>query len=793
MKKMRFIISLLASSSGLIVHATADAAPAEEASDDTAPEIVVTANKRTQALSDVGLTAAVLSGESLAEKKITTLADIAANIPGLSFSATENNTPVFTLRGIGFNEAALAAYPTVSVYIDEAPLAFPALSSQGAFDLERIEVLKGPQGTLFGQNSTGGAINYIAAKPTDRFAAGGDISYSRFNTIEMNGFVSGPLSDTLKARVAGHYIHGDPWQYSYTRDDRIGKVSAIAGRMSFDWTPSAAARFQLTLTGWRDTSDPQAGRQIAIYPQVPGVDISQVTSYPYPPDDARAADWSYGAHVGPTGMVLDPRPTSFRRFLQGTLRGDVDVTDTITATSLTSYLDFRQTQSLDYDGQATNEDDFPFNDGTIKSFFQELRFSNGEGGPARWVVGANYQNSEIFESNSSTYADASSSIPALNNIIANGYRSTTDRRDYAFFANIEYDVLPNVTLKGGARYTNNSTAIRACNYDLGDGRVNELFTGLARSFPGNANLPALQPGDCFFLDSNGVPGAYQNTLHEDNVSWRVGVDFKPSRNILVYANLSRGYKAGSYPTISASAHRQFFPVRQESVMAYEAGFKLSSADRRLSLNGAAFYYSYDEKQIRGKLVDPIFGVLNALVNVPKSRLYGFELEASARPLKGLSINASVTYVNTRIAEYSGPSVIGGNFDFAGAKIPFAPAWSAQIDGEYRWEMGSVKPFVGATLNKKTSTSTYIGGEYLTIPNVAGASTAPGVTHPFQLPGYTTLDLRAGVEFADRWKFMVWGKNVTNTFYLQNVINGYDTAFSFVGRPATYGATLSWAY
>src|SRR5450631_3981436 len=110
-------------------------------------------------------------------------------------------------------------------------------------DMQRIEVLKGPQGTLFGENSTGGAINYIAAKPTDQFSQGEDVSYGRFNTKEINAFVSGPLTDTLKARVSAHIIRGDGWQESYTRNDTLGKTEVYAGRAILDWTPSSTARF----------------------------------------------------------------------------------------------------------------------------------------------------------------------------------------------------------------------------------------------------------------------------------------------------------------------------------------------------------------------------------------------------------------------------------------------------------------------------------------------------------------------------------------------------------------------
>lgn len=142
-------------------------------------DIVVTANKREQRLNDVGITVAVLSGNALQRQQINSLADLANATPSLSFTNSANGTPVYTLRGVGFYETSLGAYPTVSTYVDEAPLPFPVLSSHSAYDLERVEVLKGPQGTLFGQNATGGAINYIAAKPTSELHAGANVSMSK--------------------------------------------------------------------------------------------------------------------------------------------------------------------------------------------------------------------------------------------------------------------------------------------------------------------------------------------------------------------------------------------------------------------------------------------------------------------------------------------------------------------------------------------------------------------------------------------------------------------------------------
>ena len=142
-------------------------------------EIIVTAQKRSENLNEVGLSVAVLTGSDLKEKNVTSLEDIALQVPGLSYTTSGTDTPVYTLRGVGFYESTLSAYPDVSIYVDESPLPFPVMTSHIAFDLERVEVLKGPQGTLFGNNATGGAINMIAAKPTESFEGNVTTSYGQ--------------------------------------------------------------------------------------------------------------------------------------------------------------------------------------------------------------------------------------------------------------------------------------------------------------------------------------------------------------------------------------------------------------------------------------------------------------------------------------------------------------------------------------------------------------------------------------------------------------------------------------
>src|SRR5690606_16449149 len=172
-------------------------AQSTEASNDYAGagEIIVTAQKREQSLNDVGLSITAATGAELTALGVNDTGDLAKITPGFTFTKSQDGTPLYTLRGVGFNDYTLGASPAVSVYVDQVPLAYGAFTQGASLDLERVEVLKGPQGILFGQNSTGGAINYIAAKPSQEFEAGVKGSYGRFNRLEAEGFVSGGLSD----------------------------------------------------------------------------------------------------------------------------------------------------------------------------------------------------------------------------------------------------------------------------------------------------------------------------------------------------------------------------------------------------------------------------------------------------------------------------------------------------------------------------------------------------------------------------------------------------------------------
>ena len=778
-RSRRVTFLLVVASSGFVSSAWGATATEAASASSQIEEIVVTAQKREQSLNDVGLTVNALSRDTLQMLQITTLADLSQAIPSLTFTQSPWGTPVLTLRGVGYYETALAASPAVAAYLDEAPLAYPALSTHVNLDLERVEVLNGPQGTLFGQNSTGGAINFIAAKPTREFAAAATLTYGRFNQANEEGYVSGPLSNTLSARFAERLETSGGWQRSNSRSgDTNGSVHNLLGRLLLDFHPTDSIKFMLDVNGWKDTSQPAAAQLIGINNQHAPADLPVIlqNNPPFSPLNPQAADWNPG---------LPDRDNSM---YQTSLRGDFKLSGELTLVSLSNYVNFRRDEAIDFDGVPVRVNDFSAADGQIKTFSQELRLSNATTNPIRWMVGGNYERDTIDQLYNYQYNESSTAIAfgIAQNIFTSHQKVTT----YAGFGDVEFDVAKAVTLKGGIRYTDNKQDVNNCGYDYtppyAAGNLFYMFL--------SAHPHPYVPGDCFPLNdlghavgpvAAGDPGPFISSLDQHNVPWRVGVDWKPEPGTLVYLNISKGFKSATFPTTGASAFSQFIPVTQESIVSYEPGFKLSLLDRRMQLNGALFYYDYKDKQIRSRIIDPIFNQLDGLQNIPKSSVRGAELELQFRPVQSFTLGASFSYIDAKIDQFTGINAAGVKAVFDGTAMPYTPKYQVNVNGDYVAPIsGNVNLFLGATASYRSSTNAIIGGDQ----NPPGA--VPSGAPLFRVDSYTVVDLRAGLE-RDNWRVFLWGKNIGNTYYWNNVNPSFDVIVRYAGMPATYGITATY--
>lgn len=795
----KFRRSVLAASTAIGIASIAQpayAAPAAEAAAaEEAPvgEIIVTANKRNESISKVGASVVAFDTSLLDKRGIVRLDELAKAVPNLALAPSTHGTPVFTLRGIGFNADSLGVYPAVSLSLDQAPMPFPVLAGHSMYDLERVEVLKGPQGTLFGQNSTGGAINFVAAKPTKELQAGFNLDYGRFNEVHGTMFMSGPISETVGMRLAVDAMHRDDWQYNFTRDDKNGEQNYIAARLITDWQASDNLKFELNLNGSVDRSDPQALQIIASLPSNPAAPTPEELNAPLAPRNLRAANWSNSGRrgVGTQSDTESGRPRGNRKLFQAFLRADYNVTDDVAVTSITTFNHLTQKMAFDLDGSQYELVDNPRGDGTIDDFNQELRISNASASGARfrWTVGANYNHSKVNELQIITYGDNSLSNAGTNFIHESNVQNRGRMDNVAAFANGEYDLTEQLTFKAGIRYTSSKNKNRMCGSDTtGDQQLSSLFR-LLGNLLGGQDIP-IGPGDCISLNAQNLPGDPINiTLKEDNVSWRAGLDFKPSNTTLLYANISRGYKAGAFPVITGATQEVFKPAKQESVTSYEAGVKTRLADNAISLAGAVFYQDYRDKQIQGTVNTALFGLLQRLDNVPKSHIFGVEAEVTVRPTAGLTLSGSMSYLKTKVDEYSGITVFGAQKDFAGSRLPFAPSWSLVGDIDYRMPTSAGgEVFVGAGINYRTYQDAYIAGSDLQIPD-NGVNRWLDRT-AFRIDGYALVDARIGYTFpGDRLTVSAWGKNVFNTFNVQNKISYNNIITQATGMPATYGVSL----
>ncbi|MEZ5482561.1 MAG: TonB-dependent receptor [Porticoccaceae bacterium] len=719
------------------------------------------------------------------------------------------------MRGVGFNESSIGVYPATSLYVDEIPLPFPAMASHSAYDLERAEVLKGPQGVLFGQNSTGGAINFIAAKPTEEASFGGDVSYGTFDKVEANGFVSGALSDTVAARLAFQRVHSSDWQESVTTNEENGKENYTAARLLLRFEPSDTAEINVNINGWSDKSDPQALQMIAATPkrfdQAPGNAATQF-AVPFAKKEGESADWS-----------SDDEPAGDKDFIQASVRGDFELNDSMTLTALVAHSDYEQNQTQDGDGSPLVLAGFIHNEADIQSTFAEIRLA-GETDSMRWVVGANYEDSETSEDQLLRYTDNTTYRPQTLYINQNGSLLEQEIESYAVFGNIDYDLAEDLTLKIGVRYTDTEIDAFSCNYasENAPGTIDTSGFGsnvaaLFNILGGVTGTPeAIGLDDCFTL--NGLPGVgvpgfpYKDTLSEDNVSWRVGLDYQVTDDALVYANVSQGYKAGSYPTLAANSYSELTPVTEESVLAYELGFKMTMADGSIQWNGAVFHYDYEDKQVRGKTEVIPFGALDRLVNIPESTITGVETDIVAQLTEKLTLTMAVTYLDSEVDDY--PMTLNGvpyafdaygnNRDLSGESLPLTPELSYSLDLDYRTplENGGAL-FMGVNVVGQSDADAVFDGDDLSIYDTLPRGGTLGVDAGFHksitenyfvIEDYYTVGARIGYESDDgRFRVMLWGKNITDEYYWNSVIASSEGGARVAGRPRTYGLTVGYKY
>ncbi len=457
-------------------------------------EILVTAQRRTQAITDVPISVTAFSSDELKALRIDDSVALAQSIPGFTASRSFLDIPVNTIRGVGFNAVNVSSTSSVGIYMDEVSYAFPYMTKQLLFDLDRVEVLKGPQGTLYGRNTSGGLINYIAAKPGEEFEGSITAEIAKYDTFNVEGFFSGPLTETLGGRFAFRKeTASEGWQRSVTRSDELGEKDKLSLRGILEWRPQERFDSRLTLNYWRDSSDTTAAQLLAYRPS-PGTAafaIPDVTDSIPPSPDNEDADWDPQSFQ-PVPDIPRPSPLEYdSEFYSAALQLRYGISPDVDLISLTSYHRVDRDDVFDADGSAREIGTFR-EDSKVESFQQELRLV-GDYSRGSWTVGAYYSKDESDEFSSGWFSEntqailiqflATQTIPDLvdagvlpgplpfteeelaQGLRTNGNKAEQDGDSMAVFASADFSLSDTLTLTGGVRYTRDELEFEGCSFD----------------------------------------------------------------------------------------------------------------------------------------------------------------------------------------------------------------------------------------------------------------------------------------------------------------------------------------
>ncbi len=722
-------------------------------------EIVVTARKRTEALEAVPGSITVLTTDDLTSRQIKTSPEIAAAIPGLMWeSILGYATPNIFLRGIGnatFN--ANQAGP-VGIHRDGVYQGSSVTYGFGIFDLDRVEVLKGPQGTLFGRNTTGGVINFITRKPdvTDGFNAQGSATYGRFNETGLEGAVGASLGDTAAVRFAGQGLARD----GYVRNKNPASGIGREGKIDM-WSARGQFRLQagvvdvlLGIHGAENRSDVTPGKQL-------GVVCPPAVRVPT---------------LGACTDFLGFRESTDLRVNSTNIRS-VDSVDSWGADGTLTWAGdgFSLTSQTAFDSNhrrlANDSDSGPYTEATTNAvsryhqLSQEVRAVSAGHEPLSWIAGANYYSDDLvaftaFNLNALGPAALSQFFP-----VPEGAGQVLHQRteSYAAFGEANYTVLPRLTLTAGVRWT----------HDRRTADINAFLfnaTNLASTFVDRA-LAATR------LLAPTIP-AMQTERAWSQWSGRGVVSYELQANMLVYGEVARGFKGGDFNGGALFAPTEANITDPEYVTSYEVGVKGATADRRLGFDAAAFVYDFSNQQV-SILVPGSHATLQQLANAGKTGVKGVEAGITLQPVEPLRIEAKASFVDARFVRFQRDAG-DPTTNLAGNRPAFSPTFSFAGSARY------TAPMTEDLALWAQVDASYKGARFFSVDNNPALRQAG----TWLVDSSLTLGRRDG-----RYRLTAWIKTFGDVGYFGTGLANSGLGFLELipGPPRTFGLTLSARY
>jgi iron complex outermembrane recepter protein len=732
-------ISVIATAiAGLAAPAIAQEQPAPAAETDEQPgglaEIVVTAQKRSQNLQDVPVAVSAVGAETLDNANITSAGELGKIVPSLKIFTTSGSVQPF-LRGIGNPGSLVGNEGSAAVYIDGVYLVRVPPSLLQLTGIERVEVLKGPQGTLFGRNASAGLLHIVTREPSDEPVFEGNIGYGNFKTLRANVYASTGLAEGLAVDVAAMIVdQQDGWGTNTATGRDWGKENTKAVRAKLRWEIGPETTVSVTGDYTKTKNDFLAHSQYTRGPR---------RGYELPPFGLQPLVGFYDIEANAT-----PVNTNENWGVSGKLEHDFGFA---TATSITAY---RRDKGFSVFDSDFSKQDYLVADlyGRVKQFSQELQLASNPGSNIDWLLGAYYLNA------TSAY-EPSRFTGGLFALLTGGFPAVSDTygeakvKSASVYGQVTVPLGEMTNITGGLRYTNDKLS--------GSGR-----------------------GDFYLVGTAPVPGPTVTGSETFNkLTYKLSLDHKLTDDFMVYVSQSRGYKSGLYNTLP------FTPTATlpETLDASELGFKSELFDRRVRLNGAVFYYDFKNAQFQ-----QFNGPTVVVINAPGARVWGAELEGQAAVSDDFVLRFSGGYLNSKYTDFSnaqspvlntntnpllGP--VGGYqvgfapFDATGNDMVRVPKWTANIGANYNLE-------------------TEVGAFNFDVNYAYSSSFAWDADNKLREPSYGVLDAQIKYTLpGDRYSIRLYGKNLTKErYYVAQVQSDSARGSSAMpGAPRTYGVDL----
>lgn len=723
---------------------------------DILEEVVVTAQKREQSINDVAMAITAVTGDVARTMGIQDTRDVAfiATNMDIKGAGMSDANPAVTLRGIGMNNFNANNNPSVGIYLDEVFLASPAMINLSYMDLGRIEVLKGPQGTLYGRNATGGAVNIVSAKPTDEFEGFVSVSLGEYETTLVEGAISGPLTDNLSGRISFMYDGQGENFHSYHKDgggmgefndletygfraQLGGNTDNLTWNLKVEYLDQDMGNSPFTAVGgWWNSID-----EVFVTPcqgalnncvSTLGIDVSDQDGDPFTHNftNSRVDEMNIASEV--TGATFN-------------FTYDFD------AFSLTSISSMIQ-QDRDF-GENIWSNDLEFfavyHEEEMDQWSQEFRLS-GELGMAQWIAGVYFWNDTYKSDNIANSEWILGVLAGLNPL---DWKVDQETDAYALFASVDWQLADRWLLTTGVRYSDEETSFKGgTNGTIVDSAAFDFFVGVELGLPNGITIPFTEMDD---------------EISESNTDVRVALEFRPSDETMIYGSVTTGFKSGGYFGDFTFDQFELEPFTSETVTAYEIGFKSGLAGGKVQVNGSAFMYDYEDIQT---FVPSSLGF--RLANLEEADISGVELEVLASVTDGLDIRFGAGFLDSEVSsQYA---------DYDGNSLPNAP--ETQVTGTIRYQF----PMTSSLNLVLQADAKYTDSMYRESTNNPWLSS----------DSYTVVNARVGVAAdSGKWELAAWAKNLTDEEYTQEVfgsdIIGMVTAL--YGNPRQYGVTLNYNF